>query len=104
MMTSLRSMLRVGAAVALIVGLAWVVAPAQATTITVTTMTDELNTDGDCSLREAIRAANADVTFLACLHLTFGRLLMIGQGQAVGTRGPPARFPVGHRIGLTITC
>ena len=30
---------------------------AHAATITVNTTTDELNTDGDCSLREAIRAA-----------------------------------------------
>lgn len=31
-----------------------------ATTITVTTVDDELNVDGDCSLREAIRSANLD--------------------------------------------
>src|SRR5437867_7034569 len=35
-------------------------APAQATGITVNTLADELNTDGDCSLREAIQAANTD--------------------------------------------
>ncbi|HJX39707.1 MAG TPA: CSLREA domain-containing protein, partial [Anaerolineae bacterium] len=41
--------------------------PAQAsTTINVNTFTDELNTDGDCSLREAIRAANLDVGVDAC--------------------------------------
>lgn len=30
--------------------------PEAGTTILVTTTTDELNTDGDCSLREAVRA------------------------------------------------
>ncbi len=37
-----------------------------ATTITVTTTNDELNTDGDCSLREAIQAANTDTAVDAC--------------------------------------
>lgn len=36
------------------------------TTITVTTTTDELNTDGDCSLREAIQAANTNTAVDAC--------------------------------------
>lgn len=39
---------------------------ALAATITVTTTTDELNTDGDCSLREAIQAANTDAAVDAC--------------------------------------
>src|SRR5687767_1162009 len=39
---------------------------AYAATITVTTTTDELNSDGDCSLREAIRAANLDRGVDAC--------------------------------------
>lgn len=38
----------------------------QATNITVTTTTDELNTDGDCSLREAIVAANTNAAVDAC--------------------------------------
>ncbi len=37
-----------------------------ATTITVNTTDDELNSDGDCSLREAIRAANTDTAVDAC--------------------------------------
>jgi CSLREA domain-containing protein len=37
-----------------------------ATTITVTTTDDELNSDGDCSLREAIQAANSDTAVDAC--------------------------------------
>ena len=35
-------------------------------TINVTTQTDELNNDGDCSLREAIRAANLNAAVDAC--------------------------------------
>lgn len=37
-----------------------------AATITVSTLDDELNTDGDCSLREAVRAANLDQAVDAC--------------------------------------
>jgi CSLREA domain-containing protein len=36
------------------------------TTINVTTQADELNSDGDCSLREAIRAANTNTAVDAC--------------------------------------
>lgn len=53
----------------LIVGLALLTAPipvAYAATLTVNTTADELNTDGDCSLREAIRAANLDLRVDAC--------------------------------------
>ena len=38
----------------------------EATTILVNTLADELNADGDCSLREAIRAANLDQAVDAC--------------------------------------
>ena len=34
--------------------------PAAAATITVSTLADELNADGDCSLREAVQAANTN--------------------------------------------
>jgi CSLREA domain-containing protein len=37
-----------------------------ATTINVTTTTDELNNDGDCSLREAVQASNLDRAVDAC--------------------------------------
>jgi CSLREA domain-containing protein len=37
-----------------------------AATITVTTTDDELNTDGDCSLREAVRAADTNLAVDAC--------------------------------------
>src|SRR3989304_4976715 len=40
--------------------------PAHAATITVNTTADELNADGDCSLREAITAANTDAASDAC--------------------------------------
>src|SRR5512143_301540 len=39
---------------------------ARPTAITVNTTTDELNTNGNCSLREAIRAANLDQAVDAC--------------------------------------
>ena len=39
---------------------------AYAASITVTTTDDELNADGDCSLREAIQAANTDTAIDAC--------------------------------------
>ena len=41
-------------------------APAIAATITVTTLVDELNADGDCSLREAVQAANTNAAVDAC--------------------------------------
>ncbi len=40
--------------------------PAFAATITVTTDADEMNTDGDCSLREAVEAANMNVAVDGC--------------------------------------
>lgn len=39
--------------------------PAQAT-ITVTTQVDEINSNGQCSLREAIRAANTNAAVDSC--------------------------------------
>ncbi|MBL8093191.1 MAG: CSLREA domain-containing protein, partial [Anaerolineales bacterium] len=52
---------------ALVGGLALGGVPAvYATQITVTTTTDELNADGDCSLREAIVAANTNTAVDAC--------------------------------------
>ncbi|MCB9134945.1 MAG: CSLREA domain-containing protein [Anaerolineales bacterium] len=50
-------------------GLLWVAIPMQyalAGTITVNTTADELNNDGNCSLREAIIAANTDAAVDAC--------------------------------------
>jgi len=54
-------------AVVLTVGvLSPAMASAAPTTLLVNTLTDELNADGDCSLREAIRAANLDQAVDAC--------------------------------------
>lgn len=44
----------------------WSPPTAQAASITITTTDDELNADGDCSLREAIVAANTDTGVDAC--------------------------------------
>lgn len=47
--------------------LAWLpVRPVYAASLVVTTTADELNNDGDCSLREAIRAANTDKAVDKC--------------------------------------
>jgi len=49
--------------------LAWLALPersVEAAAIAVTTTVDELNTDGDCSLREAVRAANTNLAVDAC--------------------------------------
>jgi CSLREA domain-containing protein len=49
------------------VSLFFAIMPVRAnSTIIVTTTNDELNSDGDCSLREAIRAANLDIAIDAC--------------------------------------
>lgn len=57
-------------ATAFCLSLVMIVAPYQQalaqTTITVNTMDDELNTDGDCSLREAIQAANTNEAVDSC--------------------------------------
>lgn len=55
--------LTVAASLAPLLGLA---SPASAATIDVNTTADELNTDGDCALREAVRAANTNSPVDAC--------------------------------------
>jgi len=49
-----------------LLGSAVAVTPAHAAGIVVTTTDDELNADGDCSLREAIQAANTNAAVDAC--------------------------------------
>ena len=70
--------------------------PAGAGTITVNTTIDELNADGDCSLREAIRGANLDQAVDACaagsgadvITLPAGSYaLMAGVGEDGGATG-----------------
>lgn len=66
--------------------------------ITVNTSDDELNSDGDCSLREAIRAANLDTAVDACspgsdadeitFNLTTPAIITLTQGQLVIKNDP----------------
>lgn len=82
-------------------------------TILVTTLEDELNTDGDCSLREALKAANTNAPVDACpagssvltdtitfdvvgnitvtsvLSVTAGGPLVVDGGNAIATINPP---------------
>lgn len=70
---------------------------ARATVLTVTTTEDELNSDGDCSLREAIQAANRDTAVDACpagsgadeIRLPAGTytLTIPGTGEVAGATG-----------------
>jgi CSLREA domain-containing protein len=55
-----------GASLILLIVLALVAPVARAATITVNTTADEVNADGDCSLREAIIAANTNAAVDAC--------------------------------------
>jgi len=52
----------------------------QGSTLAVTTTVDELNTDGDCSLREAVRAANLDAAVDACPAGNGDDTIMLGSG------------------------
>jgi len=58
---------RLGIALFFIVIVAGQVAPTLAATITVNTDSDELNSDGDCSLREAVAAANRNAAVDGCV-------------------------------------
>ena len=73
-------------------------------TITVNTAADERNPDGDCSLREAVRAANSNGAVDACAA---GRatardtiLFSLGQGATITLKRPLP--PITDRSGLTI--
>ena len=69
-----KSKLRTALTAACCLTMIWIWAPLRgaqanqinATTISVNTATDELNADGDCSLREAVRAANLNSQVDAC--------------------------------------
>lgn len=54
--------------------------PASAATITVDTLDDELNSDGDCSLREAIQAANTDSSIDNCGAGSGADMITVGFG------------------------
>ena len=61
-----RVLVPIGVAALLFSGMIAVGGPAFAATITVNTTDDELNSDGDCSLREAITAANTNAGVDGC--------------------------------------
>ncbi|HEY0738541.1 MAG TPA: CSLREA domain-containing protein [Herpetosiphonaceae bacterium] len=75
----MHTLLRLGLIALFIVGLA-ISQPAHAATLTVTTDADELNNDGDCSLREAIRAANLNVQVDSCVAGTSTDVINIPGG------------------------
>ncbi len=62
---------------------------AHAVTISVTTTTDELNTDGDCSLREAVVAANTDAAVDACTAGSGADLISLPNGTYTMAVGGP---------------
>ncbi len=64
--SSIRSLSRVCVAAAVFAAVFVLAPPAYAATITVDTLDDELNSDGDCSLREAITATNTNAAVDAC--------------------------------------
>ncbi len=64
------------------------VAVGHAATITVNTDDDELNADGDCSLREAVRAANLDLAVDGCVAGSGADTIVIPAGDyALGIAG-----------------
>jgi CSLREA domain-containing protein len=63
--------------------------PAGASTIPVNTFSDELNADGDCSLREAIRAANTDTAVDACPAGSGADTITLPAGTYVLSLAPP---------------
>ncbi|MGH2662900.1 MAG: choice-of-anchor Q domain-containing protein [Actinomycetota bacterium] len=63
--------------------------PAGAATISVTTTADELNSDGDCSLREAIVAANTDAAQDQCTPGSGPDTIAIPAGTYTLSLGPP---------------
>jgi CSLREA domain-containing protein len=71
--------------------------PAAATTIVVTTTTDDVTVNGNCTLREAVLAANGDATVDACpagsasdsviLRAGTYRLSLLGSGEHASRSG-----------------
>jgi CSLREA domain-containing protein len=75
---------------------------AQATILTVNTTTDELNADGDCSLREAVRAANLDTTVSGCPAGSGADEIILPAGTYVLTRtGQDENFAVTGDLDLS---
>ena len=80
-----------GLSATLVAALAFVPAVAGAATIKVGTTTDELNSDGDCSLREAVQAANTNSSVDEC-----------AKGQA-GKRDTVALKPKNYELTIPST-
>jgi CSLREA domain-containing protein len=78
-------------AVAVLTGVLALAAPANAATITVNTFADELNTDGDCSLREALASANADggPANDACINGSGADIIVLPAGTYLKTTTDP---------------
>lgn len=80
---------------------------AHAAIITVNTTDDELNADGDCSLREAIRAANLDATVSGCAAGNGDDTILLPAGTYVltimGIENDAASGDLDIRSNLTIT-
>lgn len=94
-----RRILMAGSALALVGGgLVGGITPASAATITVTTTDDELNVDGDCSLREAVQAANTDASSDACAAGTGADVITL----PAGTFAPAATLVLSDADGVTI--
>ncbi len=66
----------------------WSIGGAQATCILVNTTDDALNSDGDCSLREAIEAANTDTMVDACMAGSGADNICVPEGEYTLTLGP----------------
>ena len=72
--------------------------PASAATVTVTTTDDEVNADADCSLREAIEAANTDAAVDACAAGSGADVIVI----PAGTYTTGATLSITDADGLTL--
>ena len=86
--------LLLGLLAALLLVVAGEAQPAYALTITVTTTADEFGTGSDCSLREAIVAANIDVAFGGCTAGSGGDTIAFGiPGTGPHTIQPTSPLP-----------
>ncbi|WP_089938421.1 CSLREA domain-containing protein [Candidatus Entotheonella palauensis] len=72
-----------------ILSVGWSIGSAQATCILVNTTDDELNGDGDCSLREAIEATNTDAVTDACVAGSGADNICVPEGVYTLTQGTP---------------
>jgi CSLREA domain-containing protein len=75
-------------AVALVAGILGFTRAAQAAAITVNTTTDEYNTGPNCSLREAIQAANTDTAFGGCAAGSGADTITLPSGTYQSTINP----------------